>query len=74
MQAGSHAGRQSCRQAVMQAGSYAYGQKVDKEKGLKWRACNSNATAHRSVVKSVAVIDKLTGRQEKKLNVEKSSK
>jgi hypothetical protein len=73
MQSGSHAGRQSCRQVVMQAGSYACEQKVDKEKGLKWRACNSNATAHRPVVQSVAVID-MTGRQEKNLNVEKSSK
>jgi hypothetical protein len=51
----SHADRQSCRH-----GSYAFGQKVDKEKGLEWRACNSNATAHRPVVKSETVIDKLT--------------
>ncbi len=74
-QIGSHADRQSFIQAVMhmgrQAGSHASG-KVGK--GLKWRACNSTATVHRSVVKSEAVVDRLTGRQEKNLNMEKSSK
>ncbi len=38
---------------------------------MKWWACNSNATAHRPVVKSEAVIGKLTGRREKNLNIEK---